>query len=1061
MSVHVRQINELTAEQEALLDNATASATSGTLVKRDGSGGASLANIYSKSEVDALVAAIDLSPYATTAALTSHTGDTSNPHSVTAAQVGAYTTLQADTLLAAKADLSYVDAEIADEAAARTSHTSDATIHRSINDASTATTALWSASKISTELAGKASTLQLASVSNDLSDLSTAVFGHLGDDQNPHYTTAAQVGAYTTAQTDTLLAGKAASTHTHAISDTTGLQAALDARLLLTGGTMTGELYMGGNYIYMDQGAVADAYYVSAGTLYGTSAEIGYLTMFGGDIDSVGSLYASYVATDYADVYGLAVTGYADFQNNDAENINNCDIAALTAGTINATGVTSSSTSAGSLSCSSLSHSGTLGFFSVLPTSRQSATTDIKDALTNYGLLQGTSASPLNLDGGTLTAGAVTASGTVTGNLFSGSGASLTTLNASNLSSGTVPAGRMSGTPATYTIDPIIGTQQTHNTLTDPTIGELAINPDAYTFDHLRFRTPYSVEYTTDGTNWSSWNSTQITNARNVWSGRNSTNIAILNAANNGGSAYTAMRFVWRHADTGLYCFLKYLYTYISCNGHSVSYTIEKSTDGTSWTTHYTSTAQTAWPAHHFTTHTQIPFGPTPASGHFPFVRVTLTPTWNASFPSNNINLYMMQWYCIYPAGGNGTHELYTWDFDRNVTFKAGLTATAAVTSAGVTSSNGITSNRTSLATTSSDGLVLANTTAATSGAQVQMSPRLRLRGNAWKSNATAASQTQDWIIENLPTAGSASSSSVLRFGQSTNGGSYTFPLIVSSDNSAVLADVGFSNGAISGVGSIDFGGSSGYLDTWGSPIYVGGGNIDMSGGQIDMFGGSVNGAANVYCGGLIVDSVGVGYGGGAAFWCYDPAHLGGGLYMEAGNIVMGDGAGSGGGALNMDSGVINLHSQASIYFDNTTTGYTYITNTATQVITTDGASILMKDGSGTGGGNLLMDGGRIENVSEINTGDSFVMLGLNSLQSFVEWDDATMTLTLPTGAKAKTLTCLEQSVTPASPAAGEAQIYFKDETLVVAYNHGGTLKYRYMDLSTTSATWTYSTTEP
>lgn len=47
---------------------------------------------------------------------------------------------------------------------------------------------------------------------------------------------------------------------------------------------------------------------------------------------------------------------------------------------------------------------GTVGFFAVTPAVRQGATTDIKDALTTYGLLQGTSATPLNLDGGKLTA---------------------------------------------------------------------------------------------------------------------------------------------------------------------------------------------------------------------------------------------------------------------------------------------------------------------------------------------------------------------------------------------------------------------------------------------------------------------------------------------------------------------------------------------------------------------------------------------------------------------------------------------------------------------------------
>lgn len=58
--------------------------------------------------------------------------------------------------------------------------------------------------------------------------------------------------------------------------------------------------------------------------------------------------------------------------------------------------------------------SGTLGFFGVTPVTRQGATIDLKDALTNYGLIQGTSASPLNLDGGALSAGSAAISGTLT-----------------------------------------------------------------------------------------------------------------------------------------------------------------------------------------------------------------------------------------------------------------------------------------------------------------------------------------------------------------------------------------------------------------------------------------------------------------------------------------------------------------------------------------------------------------------------------------------------------------------------------------------------------------------
>ena len=48
---------------------------------------------------------------------------------------------------------------------------------------------------------------------------------------------------------------------------------------------------------------------------------------------------------------------------------------------------------------------GTIAVFGVTAAARQGATTDIKDALTTYGWLQGTSASPLNLDGGQLTCG--------------------------------------------------------------------------------------------------------------------------------------------------------------------------------------------------------------------------------------------------------------------------------------------------------------------------------------------------------------------------------------------------------------------------------------------------------------------------------------------------------------------------------------------------------------------------------------------------------------------------------------------------------------------------------
>lgn len=76
------------------------------------------------------------------------------------------------------------------------------------------------------------------------------------------------------------------------------------------------------------------------------------------------------------------------------------------------------------------------------------------------------------------------------------------------------------------------------------------------------------------------------------------------------------------------------------------------------------------------------------------------------------------------------------------------------------------------LGTTSTDGVVIKNTTDAAAGAQ-QISPRLRLTGEGWKTNATAASQVVDWVIENLPVEGAANPTSTLLFKSSINGAAY------------------------------------------------------------------------------------------------------------------------------------------------------------------------------------------------------------------------------------------------------------------------------------------------
>ncbi len=81
---------------------------------------------------------------------------------------------------------------------------------------------------------------------------------------------------------------------------------------------------------------------------------------------------------------------------------------------------------------------------------------------------------------------------------------------------------------------------------------------------------------------------------------------------------------------------------------------------------------------------------------------------------------------------------------------------------------------------TSADGLLLANNTAAAVGAQ-QYSPRLRLTGQGWKTTATAASQTVDWLAQVVPVQGAANPTSYLDFSAQVNAGGYTNVLALTS----------------------------------------------------------------------------------------------------------------------------------------------------------------------------------------------------------------------------------------------------------------------------------------
>jgi hypothetical protein len=115
--------------------------------------------------------------------------------------------------------------------------------------------------------------------------------------------------------------------------------------------------------------------------------------------------------------------------------------------------------------------------------------------------------------------------------------------------------------------------------------------------------------------------------------------------------------------------------------------------------------------------------------------------------------------------------------------------------------------------------------------------------------------------------------------------------------------------------------------------------------------------------------------------------------------------------------------------------------------------------GAGISGGNLTIGTGTSGKVIKFHTGGTTssqermridgtgkVGIGSTSPNSILEVNGA---VTLDK--VASTPTC----------SAGQTVVYTKGNYYVILYNDAGTYKYRYMDLTSTNATWTYSTTAP
>lgn len=229
-----------------------------------------------------------------------------------------------------------------------------------------------------------------------------------------------------------------------------------------------------------------------------------------------------------------------------------------------------------------------------------------------------------------------------------------------------------------------------------------------------------------------------------------------------------------------------------------------------------------------------------------------------------------------YVLTSNGAGALPTWQAAAG----GGVTSIAAgsglaggtVTSTGtftldLTSANVFTAaqsvNKAGIATTSTDALILTNTTAATSGVTQQYSSRIRLTGAAWKTNATAASQTDDWIIENQPQSGASATTENLIIASQISGGGYTTQATLTSSGNLTATGNITQNGNILNINSATPHfelNSLYYLDTRNTTteLYVGtannggsaGGGYNIGIGATALFNLNSNGFRNIALGG-------------------------------------------------------------------------------------------------------------------------------------------------------------------------------------------------------------------
>jgi len=202
--------------------------------------------------------------------------------------------------------------------------------------------------------------------------------------------------------------------------------------------------------------------------------------------------------------------------------------------------------------------------------------------------------------------------------------------------------------------------------LGNPTVQEMALFQEEFN-NKLEFYdiSKFTFKYTLDGTTWiDDTANISDTDKKRFVGGDYNADIIIPNGA---------QKYRITIRNNGNYVYINALYMYWSSNGHRAQVHIWKKRDGGDWVQHTSSsTTVSGWPGHLYLPFSTIPWSLSSTSGHYHEIGIEFIPTWDPSYPSNNIGLRKLQLWGGYPAG---KRTIYTVDENKNVTFPANVTA--------------------------------------------------------------------------------------------------------------------------------------------------------------------------------------------------------------------------------------------------------------------------------------------------------------------------------------------------------------------------------------------------